>query len=141
MSDPPWQTIKKLAHDRARGRCEYCQTDEINIGQSMHVEHIRPGEGDDSDNLCLACPNCNLSKAAAVTAVDPEIGQEVPLFHPRLQKWADHFAWEDDYTLIRGITPIGRATVIRLKMNRPRIKLSRRRWVQAGLHPASEMKG
>ena len=49
----------------------------------MHVEHIHPENGDDPENLCLSCPNCNLSKATATTAVDPETGQEVPLFNPR----------------------------------------------------------
>jgi len=43
--------------------------------------------------------------------------------------------WEDNHALIRGVTLIGRATVTRFKMNRPRIVLARQRWVQAGLHP------
>jgi len=57
MSNPSWQTIKELVHDRANGRCEYCQTGEINMGQAMHVEHIQPEGGNHPDNLCLACPN------------------------------------------------------------------------------------
>jgi hypothetical protein len=101
----------------------------------MHVEHINPVGGDHPDNLCLSCPNCNLSKAAATTAKDPTTGEDVPLFNPRNQTWDEHFAWQDDYALIRGSTPIGRATATRLKMNRPRIVLARKRWVQAGLHP------
>lgn len=101
----------------------------------MHVEHINPAGGDDPDNLCLACPNCNLSKAAAISAIDPETGEEVPLFNPRSQIWDDHFEWQDDHALIWGLTTVGRATVARFKMNRPRIVLARRRWVQAGLHP------
>ena len=101
----------------------------------MHVEHIHPGGGDNLDNLCLACPNCNLSKATAVTAVDPETGEEAPLFNPRTQIWDEHFEWADDYALILGVTLIGRATVTCFKMNRPRMVLTRRRWVQAGLHP------
>ena len=103
----------------------------------MHVEHIHPEYGDEPENLCLSCPNCNLSKATATAAVDPETGQEVPLFNPRQQEWADHFQWIEQYTHIEGITPIGRATVNRFKMNRPRIVLTRRRWVQAGFHPLS----
>jgi len=101
----------------------------------MHVEHINPGNGDDLDNLCLACPNCNLSKATAVKAVDLEIGEEVPLFNPRTQTWDEHFEWVDNHAQIRGVTPIGRATVNCFKINRPRMVLTRRRWVQAGLHP------
>lgn len=135
MSDPSWKTIKEFVHNRAAGQCEYCQTCKINIGQAMHVEHIYPAGGDHADNLCLACPNCNLSKAAAVTAVDPDTSEEAPLFNPRTQQWNEHFEWDDNYAVIRGITPVGRATVSRLKMNRPRIVLARKRWTQAGLHP------
>jgi hypothetical protein len=139
MSNPSWQTIKEFVHNRAGGCCEYCQTCEINIGQAMHVEHINPTRGDDLDNLCLACPNCNLSKAAAITAVDPETDREVPLFNPRNQKWIDHFEWNENHTQIRGVSPIGRATAIRFKMNRPRIVLTRQRWAQAGLHPVGQV--
>ena len=138
MPDVTWQTVKNLVHERANGCCEYCQTCEVNIGQTMHVEHINPAGGDGLDNLCLACPNCNFSKAAVVVAKDPDTDQEVPLFNPRHQLWQEHFVWEDNFALIRGLTPTGRATVARFKMNRPRIVLTRKRWVQAGLHPLSK---
>jgi len=138
MSNPSWQTIKKLVYERADGCGEYCQTCEINIGQAMHIEHINPNGGDHLDNLCLACPNCNLSKAAAVTAVDPHTNTEVPLFNPRSQNWHEHFAWAENDAIIHGLTPIGRATAARFKMNRPRIVLARKRWVQANLHPVHE---
>lgn len=101
----------------------------------MHVEHINPNGGNDLDNLCLACPNCNLSKATAVTAIDPKTEKEVPLFNPRIQLWSEHFEWVEGNALIYGVTPIGRATVKCFKMNRPRMVLIRQRWVQAGLHP------
>jgi hypothetical protein len=39
----------------------------------------------------------------------------VPLFHPRRDRWSEHFAWDD--TVIIGQTPIGRATVQLLGMN------------------------
>lgn len=137
MANQSWQTIKKFVFSRADRCCEYCQTCQINIGQTLHVEHINPNGGDHPDNLCSACPNCNLSKAAATRAADPESNQEVPLFNPRLQKWLGHFEWIENHTQIRGLTPSGRATVARLKMNRPRIVLARQRWVQAGLHPVT----
>ncbi len=138
MSNPSWQTIKDLVHRRANGCCEYCQTCEVNIGQALYIEHIDPIGSDEPDNLCLACPNCNLSKAAAVVALDPDSDTEVPLFNPRTQNWASHFKWIDNYAEIEGITATGRATVNRLKMNRPRMILTRKRWVHAGLHPVVE---
>ncbi len=132
---PSRQKLRKIVYERAGGCCEYCQTCEVNIGQAMHLEHIIPSGGDRLENLCLACPNCNLSKATAVTAIDPETDEVVPLFNPRTQMWDEHFEWVDDYAQVGGMTPIGRATVQCLKMNRPRMILTRRRWVQAGLHP------
>ncbi|WNZ24154.1 mitochondrial large ribosomal subunit protein uL30m [Leptolyngbya sp. NK1-12] len=32
--------------------------------------------------------------------------------------WSEHFAWSEDTTLIIGLTPIGRATVQTLRLNR-----------------------
>jgi hypothetical protein len=34
-------------------------------------------------------------------------------------RWDEHFAWANDYLRIDGLTPVGRATVARLKLNRP----------------------
>lgn len=135
MAKSSWKALRKLVRDRANGCCEYCQTSGLNIGQALHIEHINPQGGDKADNLCFACPNCNLSKAAATTAIDSISNAKVPLFNPRNQIWHDHFEWVENHTKIAGITPVGRATTLRLKMNRARIVLARQRWVQAGFHP------
>ena len=126
---------RRLVVERANGYCEYCQTCEEMTGQAMHVEHIDPEGGNKPDNLCLACSNCNLSKATATRANDPESGEVASLFNPRLQNWNDHFVWLDGGLRVGGSTPIGRATVIRLKMNQERIIKARRRWIEAGVHP------
>jgi hypothetical protein len=39
----------------------------------------------------------------------------MPLFNPRRQKWARHFRWRG--AILVGRTPVGRATVMLLKMN------------------------
>jgi len=104
----------------------------------MHVEHIEPKGTNDLDNLCLSCPNCNLSKAVAITALDPLTGMQVALYNPRHQQWSEHFVWAENYTQIQGLTAEGRATVDRLKMNRLRIVLARKRWVQIGFHPPKD---
>lgn len=105
------------------------------MGQAMHVEHINPEGGDILANLCLSCPNCNLSKARATTATDPETDKIVGLFNPRIQVWSDHFEWTQNGTVISGLTATGRATVIRLRMNLPRMVDARKVWVRAGEHP------
>ena len=101
----------------------------------MHVEHIKPGDGDNLENLALACATCNLSKARATSALDPETGDLVPLFNPRTQFWTEHFQWTQNGTTLLGLTPVGRATVVRLQMNVARIVNARKVWVRAGEHP------
>jgi hypothetical protein len=135
MSEISWNATKRAAYQRAKGCCEYCQTSEANIGQAMHVEHIDPDAGDSLDNLCLSCANCNLSKARAITSLDPETGAQVPLFNPRTQIWAEHFEWIDKGRRLRGLTEAGRATIIRLRMNQDRILIARNRWIAGGFHP------
>ena len=99
----------------------------------MHVEHIKPGGGDDMDNLALACATCNQSKARATSA--PDTGDLVPLFNPRIHVWAEHFEWIENGTMLRGLSPVGRATIVRLQMNVARIVNARKVWVRAGEHP------
>ncbi len=139
MTELSWEAAKAFVYERAAGCCEYCRTCEANIGQAMHIEHINPNGGNRLDNLCLACPNCNLSKATATTALDPVDGTTVTLFNPRTETWAAHFRWSNDFSELQGISAIGRATVERLKMNRLRIVMARKRWVQAGFHPPRDL--
>ncbi len=101
----------------------------------MHLDHINPDGGDELDNLCLSCANCNQSKLRATSAVDPETGERVSLFNPRIQHWSEHFEWMLDGIVLRGLTPTGRATIQRLKINRDRMLSTRINWVFFGLHP------
>jgi len=130
--------LRRLVHARAAGCCEYCRTCDINTGQQMHIEHINPKSGDSADNLCLACPNCNLSKGTATSAIDDITGDVVALFNPRSQQWVEHFEWAEGGLFIRGKTATGRATVERLKMNQPRVVRARQNWILAGTHPPAD---
>ena len=67
--------------------------------------------------------------------IDPETNIQVSLFNPRSDTWTDHFEWIEGATQIHGLTDIGRATIARLKMNRPVIVIARQRWVHGGYHP------
>lgn len=69
---------------------------------------------------------------------DPLSGEHVPLFNPRFQPWADHFAWSPDGTRVVGLTSVGRATVVALRMNNPVILAARSRWVAVGWHPPAD---
>lgn len=91
-------------------------------GATFHIEHIFPqsaGGTDAADNLALSCPSCNLGKSNRVAVLDEQTNHEVPLFNPRTDRWADHFAWDEEWRLV-GLTPIGRATIAALNLNHPR---------------------
>jgi len=138
MSELSWNAIRRAVYIRAHACCEYCRTSEDNSGQTMEIEHIDPDGGDVLQNLCLSCGNCNRSKASATSAPDPQTNEEVPLFNPRTQNWSEHFSWIDDGQRILGLTPTGRATVARLKMNREHMVRARQRWIIAGFHPPGD---
>lgn len=119
-------------------RCAYCQTAVENTGQPLTVEHIIPqaqGGGTDFGNLCLACRRCNENKGATISTIDPLSGNDTRLFHPRRQRWHEHFAWDESGCLLLGLSACGRATVIVLNMNNEVMVDARRRWVSAGWHP------
>ena len=109
---------------RANECCEYCQSQARFATQSFSVEHILPlsRSGKNTlDNLALSCQGCNNHKYNRTEAVDPVSGNTVPLFNPRKQIWSEHFVWNDDFSLVIGITAVGRATVETLKLNRKNI--------------------
>lgn len=101
----------------------------------MHIEHIIPNGDNALENLALSCSNCNLSKAKATTATDPETEEIAALFNPRQQLWHEHFEWVDEGIRLKGLSPTGRATISRLKMNHERILTARARWIIGGFHP------
>lgn len=111
-------------------RCVYCRTSAWNTGQPLTVDHIIPkaqGGETTSTNLCLACRSCNEYKGPQTIADDPLTGEIVPLFHPRQQNWQEHFAWDESGVWLTGLTAIGRATIVALRMNNPVIIVVRRR--------------
>jgi len=127
--------------EEARHRCGYCLTQEVLVGAPMEVDHLVPealGGQTEAENLWLACSLCNDHKGDRVAALDPETGVVVRLFNPRGQLWVDHFAWTQEGERIVGRTPIGRATVLALNLNRPSLVRSRRLWVLVGWHPPTD---
>lgn len=80
---------------------------------------------------------CNDRKYTAVDAIDPVSGKFVPLYDPRNHRWGDHFLWTEDLTQVVGRTAIGRATVVKLALNRPQLLKLRRILVLAREHPAN----
>lgn len=134
---------RQVVAERAQGCCEYCWSQAHYATQSFSVEHIIPrskGGATILDNLALSCQGCNNHKYNKTEGVDPANQAFVPLYHPRLDSWRDHFVWSDDYLFILGITSIGRATVATLHLNRDGIVNLRRILYQVGEHPPPVMR-
>jgi len=126
--------IEQQVRARAADACEYCRLPQLASPLTFPIDHViaRQHDGDDSlDNLALACQFCNGKKGPNIAGLDPGTGQLTRLYHPRRDRWADHFAWTPP--AISGITPEGRATVAVLGMNHPAQRVARQAAADAGL--------
>ena len=86
-------------------------------------------------NLANACQGCNNRKYTSIEGLDLVTGASVPLYHPRRDKWSEHFAWNEDFSLVIGLTPIGRATTVKLDLNRKGVVNLCKVLAPLGLHP------
>jgi hypothetical protein len=100
-----------------------------------HVIPIAAGGETTEANLALSCFACNRRKWDRRSGLDPAAGGEHRLFNPRTDLWNEHFAWSRDGLSILGRSPIGRATVSVLEMNRERLRQIRAADVALGRHP------
>ncbi|HLL88442.1 MAG TPA: HNH endonuclease signature motif containing protein [Tepidisphaeraceae bacterium] len=129
--------LKAFVFARAGGRCEYCHLPQSAYPFDFHLEHVvaRQHHGPTADhNLAMSCGKCNLKKGPNLSGLDPETGAAVRLFHPRNDRWEEHFHWSSAVQV--GLTPTGRATVDVLGINQlPRVAF------RAQLMANGEMKG
>jgi len=68
-------------------------------------------------NLALACPFCNEHKGPNLAGIDPKSGKMLRLFHPRKDRWDEHFHWRGARFI--GATDVGRTTIAVLAINHP----------------------
>jgi hypothetical protein len=131
---------KRLAiAQRAAFLCEYCRTPEDFSTDVFNIEHIIPllhGGAESDDNLAYSCGGCNANKHFHVSGVDPVTIENIPLFHPRKDKWEKHLAWSEDLSMLVGLTAIGRASIELLKLNRIGLVNLRKALLAVGAHPA-----
>jgi HNH endonuclease len=128
--------LRRLVIQRSGDRCEYCTLSQAGQIATFHIDHVIPdsASGETSaENLALACVSCSLKKGARQRIQDPETGDRVQIFNPRLQIWSDHFAWQDLQLL--GLTSVGRATIHALQLNRPLMVAIRSEEVFFDRHP------
>ena len=124
--------------ERANHRCEYCQAPELIFNFPFEVEHIIPLSrqgSNDNDNLALACRSCNLRKGNRVAGIIINSSNEVYFFHPRMDRWQEHFQIDTESGRITGITDTGKVTVEYLEMNSISQLTARQVWIQLGLFP------
>ncbi|WP_013325762.1 HNH endonuclease [Gloeothece verrucosa] len=112
--------LRSFVIERAQGQCEYClihQDFSIYSHEVDHIIAIKHGGQTTAENLCLSCLSCNRHKGSDLATINLNTGEIIPLFHPRRQKWTEHFTLNNAY--IDGLTPIGIATARLLKFNAP----------------------
>ncbi|MCG6135904.1 MAG: HNH endonuclease [Nostoc sp. LLA-1] len=127
---------------RANGCCEYCKSQIKFAIQAFSVEHILPrsrGRTTMLDNLALSCQGCNNHKYNKTEGRDNISGTIASLYNPRQQKWNEHFAGNEDFTLVIRLTPTGRTTVETLQLNRNGVVNLRRVLYAMGEHPPAEL--
>jgi HNH endonuclease len=121
---------------RAGGVCEYCRMPQAFDDLPCEVDHIiaRKHLGRTvPENLALSCFYCNTYKGPNVAGIDPATGAVVRLFHPRRHRRSRHFRW--DGPLLRGRTPVGRAPIAVLEVNRPGRVALRAALIEDGVFP------
>ncbi|HRI61911.1 MAG TPA: HNH endonuclease signature motif containing protein [Saprospiraceae bacterium] len=132
------ERTKKFVRKRAENRCEYCLSPFDFSPAPFSIEHIIPTTKDgseDDDNLAFACQGCNGRKYNHTEAKDPFSGKYFPLYHPRKDNWSEHFAWNDATSHLIALSPTGRATIERLKLNRREVVNLRKLLILIGEHP------
>ena len=129
-------SMRREVINRASNRCEYCGLAQVGQEAVFHVDHICPvmeGGATNLENLALACVSCSLRKGARQAGSDPLSGKVVRYYHPRCQRWQEHFRWKG--CRVQGLTATGRATVDGLKMNRALVQAIRAEEKLLGRHP------
>src|ERR1051325_507151 len=86
--------LRREVRERARERCEYCLLAEVQAffpHEPDHLIALKHGGETTSENLALACFDCNRFKGSDIASIDALTGGLVPLFNPRTQTWSEHF--------------------------------------------------
>jgi len=125
--------MRQQVRRRAGGRCEYCLIHEDDSYVSYQIDHIlarKHGGMTTLNNLAFTCVLCNRYKGSDIAAPDPKTGEIVPLFHPRRQRWQEHFTLQE--AVIVPLSSTGRATAALLRLNAPQRVLERMELLKAG---------
>jgi hypothetical protein len=101
--------------------------------QIDHIIAEQHGGPTTRENLALSCLHCNKHKGPNLAGLDPLTGQLQRLFHPRQDRWEDHFCWNGPRLV--GLTAIGRTTIRVLAINAPLCVAARAELLAEGVFP------
>lgn len=110
--------LRREVRERAKGRCEYCLLPEEQAFFPHEPDHIiatKHSGQTTTENLALACFDCNRFKGSDIASLDPASGELTRLYNPRTQGWHDHFLIESGR--INPQTATGRVTELILRLN------------------------
>jgi hypothetical protein len=128
-------SLAKLVRERAGLCCEYCQLSQDASSIPFEIDHIiaQKHRGmTEPDNLAWSCFYCNSAKGPNIAGLTDD-GELVALFHPRRDRWSEHFHWEGARLI--GLSAVGRATIAVLNINSPDQLLLRESLMREGLFP------
>ena len=133
MASDVSEQVRAAVAGRAGYRCEYCLIQEDDAAFAHQIDHIvsrKHGGSSDLGNLAYACILCNRCKGSNVASIDTKTGEAVRLFHPRRDRWSDHFRLEGGVG--EPMTEVGAATVRVLRLNAPERIVERQMLAGAG---------
>lgn len=129
-------SLRRFVWKRAKETCEYCgvsqQFDDLRF-EIDHIVAIKHHGATDAGNLALSCYYCNAYKGPNIAGLDPDAQKVSPLFHPRRDKWSEHFQW--NHAKLAGLTAVGRTTVDILRINLPERVALRIALIEEGVFP------
>ena len=109
--------LRRSVVARASRRCEYCLVFEGDTYVGFQIDHIiseKHGGATTEENLAQACLFCNVNKGSDIGSLD-DAGTFTRLFHPRLDRWEEHFRFVGPR--IEALTPVGMVTARLLRFN------------------------
>ncbi len=128
--------VRAQIAERAGHRCEYCLLHSDDAGFPHQIDHVvsrKHGGLSSVGNLALACVLCNRNKGSDIASIS-RAGKTVRFFHPRLDRWADHFRISG--AVIEPLTEIGEVTARALKLNAQERVIERRLLQALGRYPS-----
>jgi hypothetical protein len=112
------QALRQRVAERAEHLCEYCLIHEHDTAFGCAIDHIislKHGGTNEFENLAYACVFCNRFKGSDIGSIIWKTQTFVCFYHPRRDRWSDHFQLQDDG--LQPLTEIGQVTAKILGFN------------------------